>query len=203
MPKESKPKPIETVEEFNQVVDGIIIKTQEADAIKLRLERALARVRARYDAKLKPINAVITAQFKRASKFAVLKRKELFLKDVKSASTALAEFGFAFGKPTLALLDDCTWEDVEAAIQVKIKELKEQLLETCDQEASDELDKWEALLSVKTELSKENIKNTLTKEERAAIGTEIKKTESFWLDAKKEKTAQPSVGDVVEGEEVA
>jgi hypothetical protein len=198
MPKTKEKIPaITSVDEFKSVVDGIANQTRERDQIALKQERAIAKIRAEFAEKLTPIDKAIAAQFKRASKFAVLKRAELFPKDIKSSCTALAEFGFSFGKPTLALSGDFTWDDVKDAIRLKLVEIHSQAIQAMKRhenekavELTKEAEKWESLLVTTTELVKENVKKLLTDKERALIGTEIQQKESFWVDDKKEKEAK-------------
>jgi len=198
-PKKEKIPPISSIEEFTAVVDEIALSTQEFDAIALRQERAIARIRARFAAKLQPIKERVDRQFKRATKFAVLKRAELLPKEAKSSCTALAEFGFRTGNPTLSLAPGFTWEDVQQSIQMKAVEfgiLAMDALEAGQDDKAAELnkerEKWQSLLVTKTEVAKDNVKSLLTDEERAMIGTEVTQGESFWVAAKKEKEAKPA-----------
>lgn len=199
MPKnQGKIPPISTLDEFKSVVDEIAIQSREYDQIALRQEQAIARIRKRFAEKLAPFKQEIDARFKRATKFAVLKREELIPRGLKSSCTALAEFGFRLGKPALCVTGDFTWDDVKEAIGVRLGDLERRLsmalgrnIHPDAEEIQEELNKWQSLLVTTTEPVKENIKALLTEKERATIYTEIRQGETFWVEAKKEKEAKP------------
>jgi len=194
--KKTKQKipPITTVEEFRDVVNSVAATILKRDQIALELEDALAAVRAEYAPILEPLDKTVDDQFKRAAKFAILKRDELFGKDSKTSVTALAEFGFRFGKEALALLEGFDWEDVVYAIEAKISGLST-VIATCDPQSERytelqvERQRWNELIVTKTEPVKDQIKKLLTDKERATIGTELTKKETFWIEPKREKEA--------------
>lgn len=202
-PKKSKaPKipPIAHVGEFRLVVDGIASNILQRDQIALELEEALAAVRTQYAPRLEPLDKAIAEQFKRATKFAVTKRADLFAKDAKTSVTALAEFGFRAGNGTLSLVGGWSWEDVVDAIQLKIDELEARWLESAipnRNEITADLHKWKELIVTRTDPVKDEIKSRLTDDERAQIGTKIAKTENFWIEPKREKEAPISTGSGV------
>lgn len=193
--KKTKTPPIATAEEFRAVVDSIATVTLKREQIALELEDALAAIRAEYAPLLEPLDKERTEQFKRATKFAVLKRSELFANDTKTSVTALAEFGFRDGNGTLTLLDGFAWEDVVDAIQLRIDELGGLICALHPQskrytELQVEYQRWHELIITKTSPVKDQIKACLTDAERAQIGTEIEKKESFWIEPKREKQAK-------------
>ena len=196
-PKAQKQPPIVTTEEFRAVVDTIATKILQRDIVALQMEEELAAVRSRYETDLTPLDELIGVQFKRASKFAVLKRADLFAKGKKSSVTALAEFGFRdASKPTLTLREGFDWDDVTAAIRVRIDELKNDQAHLASwenlkhQALTVEIQRWEQLLVIKTEPVKDQIKACLTDEERGQIGAELTQKESFWIEPKREKEAK-------------
>ncbi len=198
MAKKTKIIPITSVEEFKSIVDEITITSQVRDSIALRQERAIARIRARFEKSLGSLNASLDTMFKRATKFAVLKRDELIPKGLQSSCTALSLFGFQKGKPALALVEGFTWADVVDAIQIKIDELKGILASDKEKMSEEdrinflaEIQKWNELIVTKTEPVKDQIKALLSDEERAKIGTEIQQKETFWVEPKTEKEAKP------------
>jgi len=151
--------------EFDDLVDETCRLQLEQEKLTLRRDQALQRVREQHDGGIEDIGARIKANVILAEKYALTHRESLFGK-LKSSATSLAAFGFRAGNPTLQLLNrKWTWKAVVDAISQR---------------------NWQHLLSVKVAPDKDAIKQQLTDEECAAIGTRIEQEEVFFIDPKRD-----------------
>lgn len=163
---------IATRSEFEAEIDSICRRQLELEARVVARDAAIAKVRDRHDPEIEAIKAEIEAGVLRCERFAATHRESLFGK-VKSAATALADYGFRLGNPTLALLNrKWTWSEVLLALRNR---------------------DWERFIVIKESPDKEAMKSQLTDEQLAAVGTRIVQGESFYIEPKRDGQADTRI----------
>lgn len=156
---------ISTLQEFQDLVDETCRLQLKRERLTVARDEALQRVRSDHDGDIEDLTARIRANVVLAEKFATTHRDSLFGK-LKSAATSLATFGFRVDNPSLALLNrKWNWAAVVDAIVER---------------------NWTHLLLIKTSPDKDAIKQQLSDQERAAIGTRIDQGETFFIDPKRD-----------------
>ena len=193
----AKTPPIATTDEFKLAVDQCALATREHEALTLKLEAEITKVRELYAGDLDELKKEAAHHLKRAAKFATLKRKELFPGEPKSSATTHGEYGFRMGNRTLTLCKGFEWSDVVETIQLQVEDLIVALAtmkrtapteEKCDQLRA-QIELYKSLITITVEPAKDNIKSLLSAEGQLQIGVEIKQAETFFITPKKEKEA--------------
>ena len=174
-PKSNRLKPeadIATRAEFNTVLDAIANGQIERDAMVLERDNELLQVREEFDPKINALNERMNALILRAERFATIHRDELFGK-LKSAASALTNYGFRLGNPTLKLLSrKWSWDQVLDALKAKGLTQFVVVKETPDKDA---------------------MKAQLDDEQLAAVGCRIDQGEAFYVEPKRDAAADQRI----------
>jgi len=158
---------IENIEHLEATIDDIARLEVQLRAKEARRDRAIQLVRDEHDGPIEEQKKRLKSLVGLAETYCLARRAEVFPGKAKSASSALARYGFRDGNPTLALLNrKWTWDSVLAAIKTSC------IL---------------GLIRTKVEVDKEALKTAcLTDAQLAAIGTRLDATERFFVESKSE-----------------
>lgn len=168
--KKTKPS-IETTADLEITIDEVARLEVSLRAREARRDKAIQLVRNEHDGPVEDIKKRIKALTKLAETYCLARRSEVFPGKNKSASSALAKFGFKDGNPTLALLNrKWTWDMVLTTLK-SIDPIK--------------------FVRTKEEVDKDTLKaSKLTDAELAAIGLRLDSTERFYIDSKADDAAR-------------
>ena len=152
----------------------------EAALLQTRLrilqEKAAKRIQAIQSALADEQSALesrIDAAMATAHGYAAAHRDELFSGARKSAETALAEYGFRMGQPTLKPLPKHTWESaLKAALESKT---------------------YASFVVSRPRLDKEALKKRLGKDALAALGLQVVQQEVFFVDPKVDAATKETI----------
>lgn len=154
-------------EEFDRVIDNIVIMQLSKERLELRRDQKILEVRQSYDGGINDIAEKMQMDVIRAEKFAEEHREDILPGKKKSADTKLAFFGFRTGNPTLVLLNrKWTWQKVVDFLEKQVD--------------------WKKFLVIKASVDKDAMKAQLTPEQLATCGTRIEQKETFFVDPKRD-----------------
>lgn len=156
--------------EFDSALDEIAGLQVDLRAIEAERDNELQAVRDMFARDLEKISGKLKALIVLADKYAETHREELFPTKLKSAETALANYGFRIGNPTLCLLNrKWSWEGVLNAVKAAFRGQYVRTTEAVDKDA---------------------LKRELSPEQLATIGCRIDQAETFYVEAKEQPTKQ-------------
>jgi phage host-nuclease inhibitor protein Gam len=171
MPKTNRLKPevdIATRAEFETVLDNIANAQLERDAMVLERDNELLQIREEFDPKINAMNDRMNAMLLRAERFASVHREELFGK-LKSAATALTNYGFRLGNPVLNLLNrKWNWKLVLDALKAK---------------------KLAQFIVIKESPDKDAMKAQLKDVQLAEVGCRLDQDDAFFVEPKRDAIA--------------
>lgn len=161
-----KAKSFTTRAEFDSALDSIAALQVQLRSAEAARDAEIQAVRDEHAEEIDDLKARLDAQAVLAEKYAVDHRAELFPGKLKSAETALANFGFRIGNPTLVLLNrKWSWESVLAAVKEAFPKRYVRVTEAVDKDA---------------------LKAHLDGSQLAAIGCRIAQAETFYVEAKEQ-----------------
>lgn len=162
MSKRLKPTPclITDDAQFATAVDRIAQLTVEINGLAADRDAQIQQTRDTYGKQLDPFEKEHARLLKEAETYALQHRDRLFSK-VKSATTALATYGFRTGTAALKPLPKWTWEKVTEALRAL---------------------RTPGLIRTKSEPDKQAIKSTLAPEQLAQVGLQLSQSESFYIE---------------------
>lgn len=157
---------IKDQDEFCQTLDDIARKGVDLDTLQAAKETAMQQVLTEHDPKISELTREIARLTKMAEQWASPRREELFQKGKKSASTALAIYGYRLGKPSLKLVRGWTWDKVVTLLQDTHRKV---------------------YLVTKTTPDKEAIRLHIKPHKLSKLGMEVKQEEIFFIERKTEE----------------
>ena len=166
MTKKSKTPAIAAREEFDTVVNGVAFLQVTLQNLEAERAARIQKIDEEFGPSIETTRQSIKEGVRVAAAFADSHRAELFAKDAKTASTALAQYGFRLGQPKLSLLKKWTWELVAAALRST---------------------KRTHLLRVKEEVDKDALLIVVQTSPKVAwenVGVEVIQGEAFWVEPK-------------------
>jgi len=157
--------------QFNGCVDDLARTLVALRKLEARRDEKIQSVRAEWEPGVCEASARVAALTLLVEKYAEENRAELLPGAAKSGETSLAIFGFRLGNPTLKLLKKgCTWDGVVLAAKAL---------------------KLFGLVRTVDEPDKEAIKSAgLAKEQMDQLGVKIDQTETFFVEAKEQPSAE-------------
>ncbi len=157
---------ISTKDQFENLVNRIAILQTQRTRIATDRDAQINAITVLAAESLDPLDDQIAELLQAAETFADQNRELLFGTDKKSAETALCDYGFRKGNPTLKLINSkWKWERVVTTLQAK---------------------KMQRFIRMKPEPDKDAMKTDLTTEQLKALGCEIDQKETFWAEPKVE-----------------
>lgn len=152
--------------EFDSALDEIAGLQVDLRALEAMRDNELQAVRDMFARDLEKISSKLKALIVLADKYAETHRDELFPTKLKSSETALANYGFRIGNPTLCLLNrKWNWEGVLNAVKAAFKGQYVRTTEAVDKDA---------------------LKRDLSPEQLATVGCRIDQAETFYVEAKEQ-----------------
>lgn len=152
---------ITSQEEFIATLDRIARLGVHLDMLQAAKETAMQQVLTEHDPEINDVARGIDQLIKRAEQWASPRREELFSKGKKSASTALAIYGYRLGKPSLKLVRGWTWDKVVALLKSTRRKV---------------------YLVTKVTPDKEALRQHVKPHKLAKLGLEIKQEETFYVE---------------------
>lgn len=150
--------------QFDSTVDEICRLQLERESLVTGRDKKLADIMEEHNPEIERLGEEISAKLLLCEKYATTHRETLFGK-IKSATSALATFGFRVGNPTLKLLNrKWKWDDVVAALKSS--------------------GRFECVRT-KEEPNKDALK-MLSDADLAAVGLRIEQQETFYIEPKRE-----------------
>jgi phage host-nuclease inhibitor protein Gam len=161
--------------EFERCIDDLARTTVTLRQLEARRDEALQLVRAKHEPAIGEAAARVEGLTLLAEKYALEHRADLLPGKIKSATTALAEWGYRFGNPALRLLNrSWTWDKV-------LRELQRRRFR-----------RW---IRTKHEPAKDLMLAAGKRSKRAeaallAIGVKVDQTEAFYVEPKEQPGAE-------------
>lgn len=164
-----KPVEIENKEECVELINEISRLELERRKQELELKRQIQKIQDEIGPGIVALQELIEGKVARVSAYLDTHSAVMFKKGTKSGETALADFGFRIGNPTLSTAKKWKWDDVIKALKLD--------------------DLMKAYVRTKEEVNKDLIKadyaaDKITPEMLAAFGMKITQSESFWIEPK-------------------
>lgn len=164
-----KPIEVENKEECVELINEVSRLELQRRKLEIELKRAVQKIQDEMGPQIVALQELIEGKVARISDYVSDHSEAMFKKGTKSGETALADYGFRTGNPTLSTAKKWKWEDV-------IKALK-----------TDEF--MRAYVRTKEEVQKDLVKADYTAEKLnseilSAYGMKITQTESFWIEPK-------------------
>lgn len=165
----TKPDTLENADAFRENINDIAKLQVKMREIQVRRDKSIQRIQDKCDPLIKEAENEIQRLLKQAERYADSNRTDIFERDLRTAETELASFGFRFGTPKLKQLKGWSVEKIVDAIKAK---------------------GWaKRFLKTSPTIRKTEIKNQLDAEQLSSIGYEKVSEECFWVEAKANEDA--------------
>lgn len=162
--KRIKPAGLASKEAFLATIDKIAELSTEKKKLEVKRDQKIQAIQDEYSEDLMDMDEELKSLLSQAEAYAEKNRDEVIPTGKQTAETELATYGFRVHPDSLVLLNKShTWETVATALE---RAYGDRYVET--------------VLTVK----KDEVKANLTDAEMAAVGTRLKKTESFGVTPK-------------------
>jgi phage host-nuclease inhibitor protein Gam len=162
---------IKSLKHFEELVDDVAKNQIELERLLAEQEDELQKVRDEYESMISTTKNAIKSDFALAQSYAEHHREELLPGGKKTSATAQARFGFRLSPGTL-------------------KQLNRQWTVAKSIEALEDSDRFN-LITVKKSLNKDEIKEQIKDdEELAKFGLRLDAPDEFWIEAKRDETAE-------------
>ena len=164
-----KPVEIKSKEECVELINDVARLEMDRRKQEIELKRKIQALQDEFGPGIVALQELIEGKVARISEYLDAHADAMFKKGTKSGETALAEFGFRIGNPTLGTAKKWKWDDVLAAL--KLDDLMRKYVRTKEEVQKD---------LIKSDYAAEKI----TPETLAAFGMKITQTESCWIEPK-------------------
>ncbi|HEY1791534.1 MAG TPA: host-nuclease inhibitor Gam family protein [Opitutaceae bacterium] len=179
MSKRIKDGCLTTRTDFERVIDQICVQSNDLQSWEALRDAELQRVRENHDEGARAIVASIKALRILAEQYATEHREELLPDKAKSATTALATYGFRLGMPALKTLSKKTWAKVLVAL--KADRAMTRFIRT-----KEEVDKAKLIAAATMPAAKPG---SLSSAALSELGCRVAQEESFFIEPKDTATA--------------
>lgn len=164
-----KPIEVENKEECVELINDVARLELQRRKQELELKRKVQKIQDELGPGIIALQELIEGKVARISAYLDTHSAAMFKKGTKSGETALADFGFRIGNPTLSTERKWKWDDVLKALKLD-KEMSKYV--RTKEEVQKDL--------VKADFAAEKI----TPEQLASFGMKITQTESCWIEPK-------------------